>query len=361
MGAFRKAVEALFDAADAVGGTPKMAHNWAEMLLGAADGVTEEEYDEALERLAPVLEETDRPRAAAVALACGGLVERGGNPTLASKPILALLPDVLADALAFAEACLAAAEEVGADTSTHDEAFWIDKYGPRVARKERDGAAAWAALEPLRGAALAMLARSAKVRRQARAHETLLTHALNLSGLNARAKLLAAILQVIDEELLVLHPPQRRGYRVRISGIADNLQLNTLLADALIGPHARGLLQGKRPDPRTVAAARDKPATQYTPAAEGYFNLWAWHGLKPNRTLPEPTSGSEHWVWLEGTPADIPEFEGQRLLLLGPPPMERRWTPGRRFPAMPGELTLLETLAPDEVEDWLNRLARARK
>ncbi len=360
MGPFRKAIEALYRAADSPDGTGKMTQNLAEMVVEAATGVDVEDYDEGLQRLAEVLGETDRARATAVAFACGILVEAGGKPALASKPLIALLPDVLTDALTYVEGCVAAAEEIGADVSAKDEKYWIDKHGIRVARKLRKEALAWEGLDTMTRASLAMLTRSRKARRQARAEETLLTHALNLAGLSEPVKHLTILLQVLDDEdLIVLHPEQKRGYRVTMSGISDNMQLHTLLADALIGPPARGLLAGKRPDPRTIAAARDKPATEYTPAAEEKFTLWTWRGLRKNATLPDPSTGAEFWVWKEGTPADIPEFEGQRVVLLGPPPpFERRWSPGRRFPAMHAELAVQETLTPVAVRDWLDRIGQ---
>jgi hypothetical protein len=58
-------------------------------------------------------------------------------------------------------------------------------------------------------------------------------------------------------------------------------------------------------------------------------------------------------------PADIPPFEGTRVVLLGPPPYPRSWTAGRRFDAMPGDLRVERILALDEVRDLLGRIAAA--
>jgi len=58
-------------------------------------------------------------------------------------------------------------------------------------------------------------------------HETLHSFPIWHSGVHCLIDLLA----VRDaEELLVLHPGQGRGYRVRAGGIGDNFQLHTLLA-----------------------------------------------------------------------------------------------------------------------------------
>ena len=95
------------------------------------------------------------------------------------------------------------------------------------------------------------------------------------------------------------------------------------------------------------------------PSARGVFNLWSWHGLKSDGTLRDAMSGSAHWIWNEGVPADIPTFEGTRFVLLGPPPYVRWWNSGRRFPALPGELSVETILTPTEVREVLARLAMA--
>jgi hypothetical protein len=78
--------------------------------------------------------------------------------------------------------------------------------------------------------------------------------------------------------------------------------------------------------------------------------------LKGDGTLCDPMSGSSHWIWNEGVPADIPPFEGERVVLLGPPPYPRSWTAGRRFPFMVGDLRVERVLARGEVRDLLGRI-----
>lgn len=168
-----------------------------------------------------------------------------------------------------------------------------------------------------------------------------------------------------NEEVIVLYPALKRGYRIRIAGIGRNFELHTLLADALIGDPDQGWLPGKRPDPRVVAAAKDGPFPlpgediSDFPAAEGAFNLYNWQGLQPDGTLPEGYSQREHWIWNEGRPADITHFEGLRVILLGPPSYTRTWNSGRYFPDMKGEVEVLETLSQTQVNDWLARITAA--
>jgi hypothetical protein len=160
-----------------------------------------------------------------------------------------------------------------------------------------------------------------------------------------------------DEPIVVLHPGQGKGYRVRISGLADNFQLHTLLADALIGRFPGRWLRGRRPSRAEVVAARDGAVHEDAPPAQGAFNLWTWRGLKPDGTLRDSFAGRAHWIWNEGVPADIPPFEGTRVALLGPPPYPRGWTAGRRFPSMVGDLRVEGVLTRGEVRDLLGRIA----
>jgi hypothetical protein len=172
-----------------------------------------------------------------------------------------------------------------------------------------------------------------------------------------------ALLQVLDdEELLVLDPALRRGYIVMISGIGDNFQLHTLLADALIGDPRHGWLPGRRPDPRVIAVARDAPLQEdedSTMVAEGSFNMVNWTGLACDGTVLTGTGAHTHWIWGEGVPADILPFAGTRVILLAPPAYARSWNATRRFPLMPAELTVRRQLSLEEAETWLHRFATA--
>jgi hypothetical protein len=224
---------------------------------------------------------------------------------------------------------------------------------------------AWAyiAQRPITLGAIAHLSRSKRLRAAARARPELMQLSVEADAAGGTTSFLTDMLRVLDDErLVVLHPGERKGFEVRVSGIADNFQLHTLLADALIGDPHEGWLSGQKPDPRVVAAARDAETDpQSRLPAEGAFNLLNWPALQPDGTLPAGQGNAGWWVWNEGTPADIRPFEGVRVVLLGPPPYPRSWNAGRRFPSMPGELTVEHVLAPDVVSDWLARIAAAPK
>ena len=324
------------------------AYACAQRLLAELDGADPAARQRALGRLADVLPTAPLGCAGVVALACGALVEHGGDPERPLDALLGRLPEVLASAAAFADACRARANA--------DDA--VERYGDEVAKTMPAESVAWGALDLFASAAIAVLARSPDARRRARRAPELLKRARAVADLHERAKFLLELLRVLDDEvLLVLHPETGRGWKVRVAGISDNFQLHTLLADALIGDPDKGLLPGRRPDPRVAAAARDGPVDPAAALAEGAFNLMNWQALRPDRTLPTGQEGSAHWIWNEGVPDDIEKFEGVRVVLLGPPPCHRTWDAGRRFEDMPAALRVAETLTPAAADGFLRRIA----
>lgn len=142
----------------------------------------------------------------------------------------------------------------------------------------------------------------------------------------------------LGDPLTVLHRPTGRGYRVVISGIGDNFQLHTLLAARLIGDEARGFLPGERPSAVEIAAATDGPDLTPADGITGVFNLVDRFG---------------DWIWNEGRPADIPRLEGERVVVLDPPPYLRSWNAGRVYPLMRPSLEVQRVLAAGEAERWL--------
>jgi hypothetical protein len=55
------------------------------------------------------------------------------------------------------------------------------------------------------------------------------------------------------------------------------------------------------------------------------------------------------------SPADIPELDGHRVIILGPAPYSRGWQAQRVFPRLPATLDARE-LSRAEVDDWAARV-----
>ncbi|WP_304452403.1 hypothetical protein [Nocardiopsis sp. YSL2] len=139
---------------------------------------------------------------------------------------------------------------------------------------------------------------------------------------------------------LVLERASQRGFRVRFDGIGDNFQLHTLLADALIGKEGR-MLSGTRPDPRWTAACLDAPADPLADVVEGEWDL---------------VGGDGTWVGNEAVPGDIPVVDGERVLVLEAQSLSHSWRAGRRHPHIPGSLSVVSELPPDQAQDWWSRV-----
>jgi hypothetical protein len=153
---------------------------------------------------------------------------------------------------------------------------------------------------------------------------------------------LHGLLLVLDDEtLVILHRPTGFGYRVTISGIGDNFQLHTLLAAALTGKKSRGLIPGKAPSPAEVAAASDGPDLTPRGGIQARFSMADAYG---------------DGIWLEGRPADIPDLEGTRVVILDPAPYPRSWDAGRTYPQMQPEVTVQEILNDMSSAYWLDKV-----
>jgi hypothetical protein len=156
------------------------------------------------------------------------------------------------------------------------------------------------------------------------------------------AKWLQGLTLVLDDEpLIVLDGASGRGFRLTMSGIGDNYQLHTLLADRLSGQGLPGLTPPQR---AWVAQATDAPPVPM-PADDSIrrrFRLF---------------DGTGAYVYPEGRPADIGVTDGTRVLVLHPPNGNYGWVYARAYPHMTPTLTLDGVLSDAEAADWRGRIA----
>lgn len=339
-----------------------------QQILQRAANAAREELDLALERMEELVSQMPLLPAALVAVGCGALIENGGSTQMIGPAIFQRTYDALQLATTFVTACQHEARKQPGASDPEDGETCVEEYGQQVSAELPTEAQGWSALELICPAASAVLMRDARMRGGMRAYKPFMSALQVFPSQNSFIESLRKLVQVLEnEELVILHPTLKRGYRVCISGVSDNFQLHTLLADALIGDPAQGWLPGERPDPIVVAAAKDGPCPRTReenrdfPTARGAFNLWNWRGLQADGSLPTGTDQTDYWIWNEGVPADIESFEGTRVVLLGPQPYIRTWSAGRYFPALAGRLELLEVLSDGRASDWLARLIAARK
>lgn len=222
----------------------------ARNMVAHAQWIGPDQRNGALVRLAKALDVAHPVPAAVIAISCGALVEEGGDPGVAGPSVIGRLTEHLADLTNFYAHCQDSCDPSGIEGAAGE-------LLPKLL--ETDPPSAWAYLgrEEMAQAALAHLARSKPLRHRARTTAGLLAASLAVdAAAGARGDLTVMLRVLDDEDLLVLCPGQNKGFQVTITGVADNYQLQTLLEGALIGDPASGWLDGPRPDPRVVDAAR---------------------------------------------------------------------------------------------------------
>lgn len=284
-------------------------------------------------------------------LTIGALVEAGAPPEAAWPAVARELDAAFEGATRFAMACAQAAKTPHVETA-------LAKVGAKIAKKSPSDAAAWEALPSRCLAGVACLTRSAKVRAAARKHGLLET-AYPLEDAVAEVGYLTQALRVLDDvEVLVVHPALERAFRVRISELGSNAELFVLLANAVIGDPKKGFLPGDKFDPRAIAALTGDAAPPKGSALVAPFNFVAYSGLGADRTLPEPSEIEEHWIWFEGVPADIPEHDGTRVVLLQDAPFPRMLPMERAFEALAPRVEVVEKLTAAGVQKILGAIAK---
>jgi hypothetical protein len=140
-----------------------------------------------------------------------------------------------------------------------------------------------------------------------------------------------------------------------MDGVPINFALHTLLAAAL----ADAL--GHEPPPAEVLGClRGQGPGSCRVPSRGTWNLYTW---KAAARPPEQLEGMplEDWVWNEGRPADVPRFEGTRLVLAGLETVERTWNTQRTFEALPADVRLERELSETEARALLRRLEGAAR
>jgi hypothetical protein len=213
-----------------------------------------------------------------------------------------------------------------------------DRLGSDYAAVWRDPYFSWHAVDKWQMASVAVLA-DPRVRRDLanRAELVELTERLEpeFGDLQCAQR---ALLLLEDEPLLVLDRASGKAFRMRMSAVADNYQLQTLLAGILIGG---GHLPGEAPSPEAVAnsgtAAIDMNRLEELPHTAECFNF------------AEP---SGRWIWGATTPNRIPVVDGIRQLVLDPPVFRHVYQAMRFFPRIPGFLELEAVLEPADAAPY---------
>ncbi|WP_254508002.1 hypothetical protein [Anatilimnocola floriformis] len=345
---------------------PKDVDRARDQLFEATASATKLELTEQMTEIAKHFGLSDVYRGAFLALICGALVEQGCDPQPMAGPLRTQLKTILEACGRLAEACKAkmpATTEKDKDEEAeddeeqdaHDAAF--EEARRQVAPKMQAENNAWESLHTWWRPAVAVYSASEMARMAASSLRPL---AQQCAPFHQGAHWLNVMLGIMHEEpILVLEPQTGIGIVGRISGVADNFQLHTLLMESF---PSSGIAAGSRV-PRSIAeVARGAGPQQTEETVTGFWNLYNWHAVQANGQLPpaDDFTHSSVWLWNEAYPVDIPQFEGQRVVLLGPPSIERTWNALRIFEHVPASLKIEKTLSSDEVRGLVQKMAAAK-
>lgn len=164
-------------------------------------------------------------------------------------------------------------------------------------------------------------------------------------------KMLHGIVSVLmNEKVVVIHPEEKKGYVVRISGVSDNHQLHTILRDVLCGLGEGERLQGTRPSPDVMECLTNpKAPQQLSKQISGEWDMIHWVAALGK---PEEVNIKD-FIWGEGVPADISKFRGERVVLLRRPVYNRGWNCVRVFRPLAAQVKLERVMTPEEVQKYL--------
>ena len=286
---------------------------------------------------------------------CGAYLEQGCDPRAVAEPLLRRVWTVLHLAGELADACHTQMKPADPKQKPTEKFEDVRKrVGPTMPLQD----VAWNALKTFWPPTIVVLSLLPDARAAAR---DLLVDAWKIRDEHAAGHWLRYMLSVLDDEpILVIEPATKLGIQARISGVADNFQLNVLVMDIFpkSDPNA-----APRVSKSVVDTARGTGPQSTKDGVKGVWNLYTWKALGPGGALPDvkDRTASRTWIWNEGIPEDIPVFEGRRVILLGPQAYIRTWTSSRIFALLPVSFRIEQTLAPEEVESWLQRIAAANR
>lgn len=287
-------------------------------FFALADGAPPPALDALLVELLPGLAVDDPLHAAYLALTCGTLVEWGASPSLAGDAIVGRLAGVVA------------AETVDGEV-----------------------------VKRLVIASMAHLCRDAVTREAARRRPRFYEDLTRCAERAPHARYVTAVLELTDRDLTVLAPTQRRGYRVRAEAVRTNFHLFTLLQGALIGEPSGGWLAGAPVADDVLAEATGEARPTGGLQDHQRFHFHDWSSVAPDGSLRGDLRST---LWGEGTPLDIPAFDGEAFVVLGPAVLGSRvWNSGffvgDVHDALRSGVTVLEQMPAEELDRTLARLA----
>jgi hypothetical protein len=344
-------IRIVFDPAS----SEEQINQYNESFLSRIENLPAKEAEGILFRLSDLIEYHDHQRAAFVAAVCVYLLEQGCSPTCLISPMIRKLKALLQASERLFDVCISDMEQKGLDINDNE---LFEQTLKNAGQNMPEEMMAWNALDKFWPPAISLFSKSPEARTNAR---ILLPIVKKLNLYQKAAHWLCWMIPVLhNEPVVVLEPATKLGIVGTISGIVDNYQLHMFLID--IFPE-KGFFSSRKLTSlrRSVIDGSGPQRTEII--MEGIWNLYSWKGLHDDLTLPDPKDfkTNDEWIWGEGIPDDIPELNGHRVILLGPPSYLRTWPVQRIFKELPAEFKVTRKLSKSEVNQWLQKIADAKR
>ena len=316
-----------------------------QQVLALCHQAEPSERSEVIRMLTPLIASTpDIVQASRVAMLCGILVEWEADPTIAVGAIIERLTIQMTSAVTLAG-------RVSNDNEAH-------LFGESPEKLK-----AWKSLHPMILAAMTMLCVDMRARQQARSNVALVECIRTLAPARRDVKFLERLFKLVDgEQLIILHPGEKCGFRVQLQAVCTNYHLFSLLQGALVNDSAAGYFAAPRPNRKVIATATGEMPHDRLITDSAIWHYANFAALRPDGTLtaiPEST-----WIRGEETPYQIPEFEGERVVLLGAPLASNGWDSSfftNLHDALRSRVEVIEILSKSEVETRLRRIRDANQ
>lgn len=310
----------------------------------------------------------DADGVAFAALTAGALVENGAPAAPLAEVLLNKVPEFLTAARRFADTCIAdmppAEEEDDEEQAPPEDQVLTEVDGRRITHylfrshvpDDRGGASALALLQPWTLPAVAALSRDrASLLRAAAPESAFFKAALTLT--QSHAQWLAILLSAqLDAAWLVLCPPQKRGFRVRVDGVVSNYDLHALVGDILI---ENGLPGDRNPAELIAFIKGESPTRGESESVTGQFQFYEWLAAAYDWEDGKVAHPAGHYVWGEGIPSGVPKFKDVPTLIVGPQTIRRSWNNPRTFGGMKSDVSVTEELSEEEVMSLLAEMKAA--
>ena len=351
----------------------------SEVLMGTlrAERVSQAEAQQAIERflhacaglsiagrqiqfdsLLGVVDESPTGPACFLSVVCGALLEQGATPGRMGAIVHRLLGELLPPASYLIRECEKREQATTPPTRlmTGDEAddyesqlqaqlFEEVSAGNSLARE------AWDHLGAFWPACVAIYSRDASARVKAREFMPLVN---TLAQRHEGGHWLHKLLPVLDNEpLVVIAPARSTGIVAKMSGVADNFQLQMLLMHHF----PRRWYECRRVSDTAVAVASGMGPQQTNEIITGCWNMYQAAALGPNgRIARDQRTQSQHWIWGEGVPTDLSIVDDHRVVLLGAASYARTWPSARLFNSLTAGLHDVQRLEKAAVRAWVSQL-----